>query len=350
MRNAVLFSIALAWSTAATAAVAAYAPADHLDYDVPKDAVKLPRRPTRHGGESARYLDPASRKLICRETYDPAGVMTQRDLFKGGKKHGVQREWHASGQKKLEAPYRDGVMDGVFRHWDAKGDLVGCYRMKNGTGTKRVYHPNGRLKEEQPYLENKRHGRLVNMFDKGTVEYTCMWKSGEPIGLAFGFHYNNPAIRFIGNADKNGDPHGPAVDYRQEGQVERLLLCVHGKDVSADAYRKACETDATLPRYRKDPQEYRKLLTPRVRQLMDRYRRLPPVKIPLDGPVDAAAFLPQESAPAPKEVRPGAPESPAPAPARERDNRVLVLGAVLVGTGVVLLLLLFVLRRRRTVS
>ncbi len=266
----------------------------YLEYTIPEDAIKQGPRNTRDGQKSIRYLDATNRKVICEEIRSTRGVMRRRDLFKDGKKHGVQREWHEDGKKKLEAPYQNGLMHGVFRHWDEKGNLVGCYRMKDGSGTRRIYHSNGRLKEEQPYLEGKRHGRLVNMFDKGTTQYVCSWERGEPIGLAFGFHYNTGAISFVGNGDKDGELHGPAVDYHHKSGIEDASYYVHGKEVSAAAYRKACETDPTLPRYRKDPLEYRKLLTPEVRAVIKRYQQIEPVNIPLQVPAAWRNFLPPE--------------------------------------------------------
>ena len=330
-------------------AFAADSSTEHLRYDVPANAVKLGPRPTRDGNTSLRFVDPASRKLICEEVRNAKGVLIQRDLFRNDRKHGMQREWYADGKKKLEAPYRDGVMDGVFRHWDEKGNLVGCYRMQNGTGTKAIYHSSGFAREQQDFRDGLREGRFWGRFDNGKVRVMEEWIRGKLNGFAFGFHYNDGSLAYA-SCFRDDKRHGVFVQYDHKGQVRDLIYRIHNRVVSPEEYRKACKADASLRPYEEDPQNYRKLLTPRVRQLMDKYRRLPPVKIPLDGPVDAAAFLPQESAPAPKDVRPGAPESPAPAPARERDNRALVLGAVLVGASVILLLLLFVLRRRRTVS
>jgi antitoxin component YwqK of YwqJK toxin-antitoxin module len=105
-------------SVLVASAGAAEPPPEHLYYDVPKDAEKDGPSPNREGGTSVRYLDVVTKAALCEEEYTRKGVMVERKLFRNGKKHGVQRRWYDEGGKRLEEPYRDGMMDGIFRDWD----------------------------------------------------------------------------------------------------------------------------------------------------------------------------------------------------------------------------------------
>ena len=76
------------------------------------------------------------------------GQLRQAVPLRDGKSHGVLRTWHRNGVLASEERYRNGVLHGVCRQWDETGRLLGEFEMKDGTGIQREWHDSGRLKLE----------------------------------------------------------------------------------------------------------------------------------------------------------------------------------------------------------
>jgi len=94
---------------------------DYLTYAIPGDARKQGPKATRIPDEQECLYFPASGEMT---RDNPLGIellhrgtLVKRDLLKDGKKHGVQREWFPSGTIKSESPYKNGLMEGVYRVW-----------------------------------------------------------------------------------------------------------------------------------------------------------------------------------------------------------------------------------------
>jgi len=255
---------------------------NHLTYSIPIAAKRVGPHATRDpekkeylyfipGAEIARE-NLIAIEVVCNE------VLVKRDLFKNGKKHGVQREWYPDARPKLESPYKDGRMDGVFKRWSEQGNLVGQYTMLDGMGTAIVYDNVGQLSLEDSYKNNQRDGlgveRVLNVL-------SLTWsKAGQLVGWGYGF-YENGELADLAFFSSDGQPNGPVINFSNNGTVIKKVWYLSGREVSEDEYKAATESNSNLPIYRADVAQYREGVGDEVRAVFEKYAKMPLVKIPL---------------------------------------------------------------------
>lgn len=254
---------------------------DHIEYDIPSGAIKVGPRPTRDlRVHECRYFAPGSdataENLVAVEL-EAKGVIVKRELFRAGKKHGVQREWHPNGALKMEMPYRDGIMEGTVKLWDSSGALVSQYVMAEGSGTAVVYDSDGRVVKEEHFKDNQRDGFCMEHL-RTKVDFT-RWQNGRLIGNGYDFHVSGEvaAVAFF---SEKGDPVA-LIEFSAAGNVTQKFWYVEGREVSESDYAAAAAKDPSLPRYYADANEYKKLAEKEARRLFEQYRSKPRVKIPL---------------------------------------------------------------------
>jgi len=76
--------------------------------------------------------------------------------------------------------------------------------------------------------------------------------------------------------------HGPCLRFGQDGSVAEKKWYIRGKIVSEAVYADAAAKDSNLPPYYADPVKYKNLIDAEVQPLIQRYRNMQRVKIPLE--------------------------------------------------------------------
>jgi antitoxin component YwqK of YwqJK toxin-antitoxin module len=276
---------------------------NYLSYSIPADAYQsapvhdrspshllveyYDRKPT-PGKVEAKHI--GTDTLLTRKNKN---ILIERNLFKNGKKHGMQRTWYESGVLMSEEPYKNGVMNGVFKHWDETGKLVGCYKMMEGTGVKIIYYPNGRLREERGYRNNDKYGMQYTFHDNGQIEFYEEYKLEGLVGNSFLFYSTGePQTIYAHQRNKAWDILEATciiVDFDENGKVDGdIVYRVNGDEVSEDNYQKLFKGNPTFPKYEQNPDDYKKLVDDRVKAIIKKYKEMPPVKIPLEPPKEVA--------------------------------------------------------------
>lgn len=252
-------------------------------YSIPTNAQKIGPLNTRDPNLICyNYFLPekeiSSGTLIGRETFW-RNVLVKRELFKNQKEHGVQKEWYTNGQEKLEAPYQDGVMNGLFKHWDIKGNLVGKYEMKQGNGSVRIYNSDGRLIKDYTYKDNNRNGLAMEV--SGENVWSLNWyKNGKLNGEGLDFYADGQLNLMTWLLDSKVN--GPMIKFSHLGALVKSNWYLQGKEVSEDDYIKAARSDSTLPPHHADAVKYKDLENENVPGLKKKYLEMPRVKIPLE--------------------------------------------------------------------
>lgn len=250
-----------------------------LAYSLPADAVKRGPLPRRDANVHAyAFFAPSApikpENVLGYETFF-GSVLVERELFKNGKKHGMQREWHHNGQPKSEAPYNLGQMDGTFKHWNDTGQLVGQYEMKMGNGQSVIYHNNGVLQKVEDLKSNERDGTFIEIFLNGQINYVGTFKKGHSIGLGLGF-YVEGALYYVAWSG------GPFIYFYANESVKSKKWRIRGEEISEADYAQAAAIDKSLPPYFADVTRYKGMVTPEVMALLQKYLEMPRVKIPLE--------------------------------------------------------------------
>jgi hypothetical protein len=147
--------------------------------------------------------DERSVRATLKRSFYRNGQLREEVPLRKDRRHGVVRSWHKNGVLAGEEAYRNGLLHGVCRQWNEAGRLLGKYRMVNGTGIQRAWHDNGQLQSELSTVRGEFSGRSRMWLHDGTL------------------------------------------------LSERIYL--HGRIVSAEAYREAAKKDTSLPKLRGQP-------------------------------------------------------------------------------------------------
>jgi antitoxin component YwqK of YwqJK toxin-antitoxin module len=219
--------------------------------------------------------------LLGRE-YFVGKTRVERQVFKDGKKHGIQKQWIWDGKPKSESPYKDGMRHGTFRVWNESNQLIGQFEMRHGTGILREYYPWGSLKWEKHYLNDKEDGPDFNFYGNGQA-MSLMWYMEDKIkeGKRFDFQENGDlqGIRGSFNGEKLDSPY---VHFECCFNPESLTLFLRAEKVDLPRYLEERKQDPSLPAIPEDLDGFKKMLTPEIQKLIRSYKDLPRVKIPLE--------------------------------------------------------------------
>lgn len=266
---------------------------DIADYDIPTDAIKRGPGHSQDPEETHYNFFPPGSDLCKKPTPPIIGYeefrglqLVVRQLYRSGKKHGVQRTWHRNGQLASEAPYRDGVMDGIFRFWNKSGQLIAQYTISAGNGTLRKYSSDGFLIEEKEFTNNKLNGIWME-YDELSRNRSIHWtQNGKIVGIAYSF-FSDDLLRSIVSFEASETMydsfyHGPFLEFSADGAIRTKKWYVHNHIVNESTYATKVVEDTSLPPYYANTEKYKQLVTNTVKAALNRYRTIPRVKIPLE--------------------------------------------------------------------
>ncbi|MEZ5994082.1 MAG: hypothetical protein R3E76_17240 [Planctomycetota bacterium] len=119
--------------------------------------------------------------------------------YVAGRESGTWTEWHANGRKSLEGDYVDGAKDGDWRTWYPSGAFETVERYDKGepVGQWVVWFEDGARKTHGEYKDGLREGFWVTHHDNTVEELSEVWHRGLLDGETYGF-YRNRQQRFRG--------------------------------------------------------------------------------------------------------------------------------------------------------
>jgi antitoxin component YwqK of YwqJK toxin-antitoxin module len=115
------------------------------------------------------------------------GVLTERRRFRDGVLHGMQEFWDRDGGLRREDVYENGLMSGLFRRWDERGQLVARFLMADGSGDLVCFNSKGYLREVSHYSGGKKVGYETTFDRSGKVASISKLKDGKFFVGSFGF-------------------------------------------------------------------------------------------------------------------------------------------------------------------
>lgn len=157
---------------------------------------------------------------------------------------GLAVEEHPNRQRSLEAPIKNGKMDGVVKEWSIEGVLTSETKYSNGlknglekqfhdSGKKKLevnninglaegkcmeWHPNGKLKSEGNYKNGKEDGLHVWWFDNDLKDQQMTYNNGLLEGKFQNWHRNGQ-LRLEANY-LNGKKEGKSTEWYENGQMK----------------------------------------------------------------------------------------------------------------------------------
>ena len=198
-------------------------------------------------------------KVVGARMFYKGSRVAQETPMRDGVRHGLMRQWWSSGQLFSEVPYVDGVIDGTARFWNNKGELLGESTLRKGTGCLRrfenldvrsfdseVCYVNGKIEGWQ-----REWGQFEGCVGRGVV--IMNYRDNQFHGWSYRFDEDGTSLgvsHFL-----NGKPHGIASYWDRDKKLLKGLPVyhLHGKEVTAEQYREAAQTDPKLLDYTRPP-------------------------------------------------------------------------------------------------
>ena len=142
-------------------------------------------------------------------TYHPNGLIWQYLEAEELRAHGAYLEWHANGQKKIEATViggtadvsqgsqQDWLFDGESKVWNEQGQLIAKIPYINGAleGKSISYFPSGGIEKELPYHSHMLDGVALEYYESGILRSKTSYKAGQKEGFSIGYFQNGQIAR-----------------------------------------------------------------------------------------------------------------------------------------------------------
>lgn len=121
-----------------------------------------------------------------RTTFDDGRVARIYTVKKGTDiREGVALSYHPNGKLAVEAPYRNGKLDGVFRSFDENGKLHETIGYLDGEeeGFSIIYYENGKKKSRETYRRGVLNGVSEEWFENGKLRRQIPYENGQIHGV-----------------------------------------------------------------------------------------------------------------------------------------------------------------------
>ncbi|HLG01978.1 MAG TPA: toxin-antitoxin system YwqK family antitoxin [Bacteroidia bacterium] len=129
-------------------------------------------------------------------TYNTAGKLVSEETYVNNTKHGPSNTFHANGKIDKTTPFKEGREEGVGYEYDSTGVINTIIEYKSGfiksferinrrdakgqkQGVWKEFWPNGRVKAEGRYLNDKKDGYFKDYNEFGNLVNVTKWVNGE---------------------------------------------------------------------------------------------------------------------------------------------------------------------------
>ena len=128
------------------------------------------------------------------------------------------------------AHYVNDTLDGQRILFTETGDtsIVERYRMGAFAGPYRLYHPNGKLKQEGNYVDNKMTGVWKSYHDNGQLREEVLFENNLENGPFVEYHANGKLAAEGAYLDGDSE-HGELKLYNEAGELIRTMNCDRGR-------------------------------------------------------------------------------------------------------------------------
>jgi uncharacterized protein len=177
------------------------------------------------------------------KTYGTDGKLLTEEMFTSNIKHGPSYEYYPNGKVQKVIPFKEGREEGIGYEYDSTGVITSIITYKAGftQSTERInrrdanglrqgmwkdFWPNGKVKNEGRYLNDKKHGYFKEYNEFGNLTNASKWENGvlvvNPPELAkietVTTYYPDGTIKEVGNY-KDGYPEGVFRQYDSTGRI-----------------------------------------------------------------------------------------------------------------------------------
>ena len=119
-------------------------------------------------------------------TYDDGQVSRVYTVLKGTDvREGLALSYHPNGKLAVEAPYKNGKLDGDYRSYDESGKLRETVGYRDGVeeGFSILFYENGKRKSSEKYHQGVLNGLSVDWYENGNIRRQIPYEEGQIHGI-----------------------------------------------------------------------------------------------------------------------------------------------------------------------
>lgn len=132
--------------------------------------------------------------LSCAETAE----QSEQVIDESGKLvEGVSRNFYENGKLRNEVPVKEGKRHGLAKEYYENGNLAAAIEYKNDLkeGLSQWFYQDGILYQEAQYQNNKKHGIEKKFYNTGELMAELKWKEGEALPGLVEYQQNGKEIK-----------------------------------------------------------------------------------------------------------------------------------------------------------
>ena len=178
--------------------------------------------------KSEGFYKDGKRDGIFKE-YDSNGRVVKKEEYRNDiliqtvqveqEKYDVKRSFYPDGSVKSIGTYKKGLPEGVFREYDAKGNL---------TDTAKVFSEGRLLRQGKLDDQGREQGLWKEFFEDGNLRSEGNYKDGKREGR-WSYYFNNRQEEQVGEYSK-GKPTGEWKKFFADGKLQRKEFYENGKE------------------------------------------------------------------------------------------------------------------------
>ena len=146
------------------------------------------------------------------------GQKASEGTYKDGEEDGPMTEWYEDGRLASERTWDNGELVAVTVRMP-NGDKCPNTKFENGSGTVYAYWENGQKKHEATYKDGQLDGLETRYYENGQKEFETTYKDGKEDGPQTQYYENGQKELEV--TYKDGKEDGPQTQYYENGQKMR---------------------------------------------------------------------------------------------------------------------------------
>lgn len=176
--------------------------------------------------------------------FDTTGVLLSEEFFENDLRTGLGRFFHADGSLHKEIPFKAGKEEGIGREFAADGRVVALLHYKAGMlrrrddinridamglrqGPWKEFHPNGKVKLEGQYVDDRQQGIFKEFDAMGNLKEMVKFDGGRidekaqenlTVDIKRTFH-SNGRVASIGSYSRSGKKEGLFKEFDRQGEI-----------------------------------------------------------------------------------------------------------------------------------
>jgi antitoxin component YwqK of YwqJK toxin-antitoxin module len=167
-------------------------------------------------------------KLI-KSHYDSGELKAEWHINGQGQKHGIEKQFHASGELKGLIKWQEDQMDSAATYYWKNGNPRKRveYKMGSPFGTTAWFFENGKVQKEENYQEGDREGSAKEFYENGKPKSVAKYKDNVREGPSQTWYENGNMEKEL--SYKGGRINGEFVQYHETGSRKQVGLMVQGE-------------------------------------------------------------------------------------------------------------------------